>query len=344
MIYEISYTAIIFFFVFVGLVLGLSFYFGRKTRSSSSYYAAGGQIHWAVNGIAFAGDYLSAASFLGICGMIAVSGFDGFLYAIGFLAGWIVALFLIAEPFKRLGKFTFTDALNAKFNSRTITLSASISTLIISIFYLIPQMVGAGDLVMPLLGMPHWAGVLLVGAIVIVIVASAGMASTTYVQFLKGGLLIVLSLVLTFFILKNGLTLTPDFKGSSSHYTFMELTPQVENDKVVGVADWEVVSQQVIGKKTFVKLSQNGVERWFDLTSGDDGHVLKEALSVTQLAGGQTLYNGEPQENGRFYQVGHMSKIVVNGVEVDKTGPVGPFEFLSTLQDSEVVRFLQVKF
>lgn len=344
MIYEISYTALLFFFVFVGLVLGLSFYFGRKTRSSSSYYAAGGQIHWGVNGIAFAGDYLSAASFLGICGMIAVSGFDGFLYAIGFLAGWIVALFLIAEPFKRLGKYTFTDALNAKFNSRAITLSASISTLIVSIFYLIPQMVGAGDLVMPLLGLPHWVGVLLVGAIVIVIVASAGMASTTYVQFLKGGLLIVLSTVLTFFILKNGLTLTPDFKGSSSHYTFMELTPQVENDKVVAVPDWEVVSQQVVGEKTFVKLSQNGVERWFDLAQENSGHVLKEALSVTQQEGEQTLYNGEPKENGRFYQVGHMSKIVVNGEEVSQTGSVGPFEFLSTLQDSEIVRFLQVKF
>lgn len=344
MIYEISYTALLFFFVFVGLVLGLSFYFGRKTRSSSSYYAAGGQIHWGVNGIAFAGDYLSAASFLGICGMIAVSGFDGFLYAIGFLAGWIVALFLIAEPFKRLGKYTFTDALNAKFNSRAITLSASISTLIVSIFYLIPQMVGAGDLVMPLLGLPHWVGVLLVGAIVIVIVASAGMASTTYVQFLKGGLLIVLSTVLTFFILKNGLTLTPDFKGSSSHYTFMELTPQVENDKVVAVPDWEVVSQQVVGEKTFVKLSQNGVERWFDLAQENSGHLLKEALSVTQQEGEQTLYNGEPKENGRFYQVGHMSKIVVNGEEVSQTGSVGPFEFLSTLQDSEIVRFLQVKF
>ncbi len=344
MIYEVSYTALVFFFVFVGLVLGLSFYFGRKTRSSSSYYAAGGQIHWGVNGIAFAGDYLSAASFLGICGMIAVSGFDGFLYAIGFLAGWIVALFLIAEPFKRLGKYTFTDALNAKFNSRAITLSASVSTLIVSMFYLIPQMVGAGDLVMPLLGLPHWVGVLLVGAIVIVIVASAGMASTTYVQFLKGGLLIILSLVLTFFILKNGLTLTPDFKGSSSHYTFMELTPQVENDKVVGVSDWEIVSQQVVGEKTFVKLSQNGVERWFEWTSVNNDHVLKEALSVTQQEEGQTLYNGEPKENGRFYQVGHMSKIVVNGEEVQQTGPVGPFEFLSTLQESEIVRFLHVKF
>src|SRR5688572_14955300 len=111
MIYGISYTALLFFVAFVGLVLGLSFYFARKTNSASSYYAAGGQIHWAVNGIAFAGDYLSAASFLGICGMIATVGFDGFLYSIGFLAGWIVALFLIAEPLKRLGKYTFTDAL-----------------------------------------------------------------------------------------------------------------------------------------------------------------------------------------------------------------------------------------
>lgn len=343
MIYDISYIALLFFFVFVGLVLGLSFYFGRKTSSSSSYFAAGGQIHWAVNGIAFAGDYLSAASFLGICGMIAFSGFDGFLYAIGFLGGWIVALFLIAEPFKRLGKYTFTDALNAKFNSRAITLSASISTLIISIFYLIPQMVGAGDLVMPLLGMPHWAGVILVGTIVIIIVASAGMASTTYVQFLKGGLLIALSLVLTFFILKNGLTTTPDLEGSNFQES-VELTPQVENGRVVGVTGWEVVSEQTVGEKTFVKLSQNGVERWFDWTDDNGKKVLKETLTVTQQSGGQTLYNGEPKENRRFYQVGHMSKIVVNGQEVDKTGPLGPFEFLSTLKDSEIVRFLQVKF
>src|SRR5690606_32294240 len=228
---------------------------------------------------------------------IAVSGFDGFLYAIGFLAGWIVALFLIAEPFKRLGKYTFTDALNAKFNSRAITLSASVSTLIVSVFYLIPQMVGAGDLVIPLLGLPHWAGVLLVGAIVIFIVASAGMASTTYVQFLKGGLLIVLSLILTFFILKNGLTLTPDFKGSSSHYTFMELSPEVQNDQVVSVPGWEVISQQTVGTKTFVKLAQNGVERWFDWTEQDGQPVLKEALSVTQQRGGPALYNGEVKES-----------------------------------------------
>jgi cation/acetate symporter len=340
MIYGISLTALIVFILFVFLVVGLSFYFGRKSSSSSSYFAAGGQIHWGVNGIAFAGDYLSAASFLGICGMIALSGFDGFLYAIGFLAGWVVALFLIAEPFKRLGKYTFTDALNAKFSSRAITLAASISTLIVSIFYLIPQMVGAGDLVIPLLGLPHWAGVVLVGTIVIVIVASAGMASTTYVQFLKGGLLIVLSLVLTFFILKNGLSLKPEFKGKS-HHQLVELTPEVSNGTVVSVEGWEVLSQHTLSAKTFVKLTQNGVERWFDLSQDN---VLRETLTVTKLADGQTLYNGEPKGAGKFFQVGSLSKIVVNGKEVEDTGALGPFEFLSTIKESEVMRFLQVKF
>ncbi|WP_164126165.1 solute symporter family protein [Sphingobacterium luzhongxinii] len=342
MIYDISFTALAFFFIFVGLVLGLSFYFGRKKSSSSSYYAAGGQIHWAVNGIAFAGDYLSAASFLGICGMIAVAGFDGFLYAIGFLAGWIVALFLIAEPFKRLGKYTFTDALNAKFNSRAITLTASISTLIISIFYLIPQMVGAGDLVMPLLGLPHWAGVILVGAIVIAIVASAGMASTTYVQFLKGGLLIILSLALTFYILKNGLSSPPDAEGNKYH-SFIALVPQVKEDKISSVQNWNIVTQQQVGDKTFVKLAQNGIERWFAWTKKGDNNLLKETLSITQKINGELLYNGEPKENRKFYQVGHLSKIIVNGKEVSSTGPLSPFQFLSTIRESEVVRFLQVK-
>lgn len=342
MIYDISVTALIFFCIFVGLVLGLSFYFGRKKSDSSSYYAAGGQIHWAVNGIAFAGDYLSAASFLGICGMIAIAGFDGFLYAIGFLAGWIVALFLIAEPFKRLGKYTFTDALNSKFNSRAITLAASVSTLIISIFYLIPQMVGAGDLVMPLLGLPHWAGVILVGAIVIAIVASAGMASTTYVQFLKGGLLIVLSLILTAYILKNGLSLSPGTKDNPYH-TFIELTPQVEGDKVIAIDGWEVASQQAVANKTFVKLNKNGIERWFYLTEKDGKPSLKETLTIVQKANGEKLYNGETKDKRKFYQVGHLSKIIVNGKEVEKTGAVGPFEFLSTIKESDVVRFLQTK-
>ncbi|HXI00329.1 MAG TPA: cation acetate symporter [Sphingobacteriaceae bacterium] len=343
MIYGVSYIALLFFIVFVSFVLWLSFYFARKTKSAASYYAAGGQIHWAVNGIAFAGDYLSAASFLGICGMIASVGFDGFLYSIGFLAGWVVALFLIAEPLKRLGKYTFTDALNSTFKSRAVTLTAAISTLIVSIFYLIPQMVGAGDLVTPLLGLPHWVGVVLVGMVVIIIVASAGMTSTTYVQFIKGGLLIVLSTILTIYILKNGFTLKPDHKDQPYH-EFAILSPEVANGKVVRAEDWKVVSQNEVKGKNFVKLEKGGVERWFDLVKKEEKYTLTEALSISEGDNGSKLYNGEPKSKAKFYQVGHMSKIIVDGKEVNRSGPVGPFEFLSTIEKSEIVRFSETKF
>jgi cation/acetate symporter len=201
-----SSLAILVFLIFVAITLGLSFYFGSKAKSAAGYFAASGQIPWFVNGVAFAGDYLSAASFLGICGMLSRYGYDGFLYSIGFLAGWVVALFVIAEPLKRLGRFTFADALNSKFQSRGITFSAGTSALIVSVFYLIPQMVGAGSLITPLLGFPHWLGVVTVGVVVTLIVVTAGMVSTTYVQFIKGSLLVLFSGILTVAILNRGLT------------------------------------------------------------------------------------------------------------------------------------------
>ena len=205
-----SWMAFGVFLVFVGFVLGISFYLGARARSAKGYFAAHGQVGWFVNGVAFAGDYLSAASFLGICGMIAFFGYDGFLYSIGYLAGWVVALFVIAEPIKRLGKYTFADALDSKFNSRGIKLAAAVSTLLVSLFYLIPQMVGAGALVKPLLGFPHWAGVLIVGFVVVFIVVTAGMVSTTWVQFIKGSLLVVFCLILTILILNRGLVAHPE--------------------------------------------------------------------------------------------------------------------------------------
>src|SRR5579863_674239 len=124
MIYEPSPLAIGIFALFVAVTLGLSFWFAARLKSAQGYFAAGGNIHWFVNGIAFAGDYLSAASFLGICGMIAFYGYDGFLYSIGYLAGWIVALFVVAEPLKRMGRYTFADALDSRFRSPAIKVSA----------------------------------------------------------------------------------------------------------------------------------------------------------------------------------------------------------------------------
>ncbi len=342
MIYGISVFAIVLFFVFVAFVLALSFYFAGKTKSSESYFAAGGTINWAVNGIAFAGDYLSAASFLGICGMIAFVGYDGFLYSVGYLAGWIVALFLVAEPLKRLGKFTFTDALDAKFNSKAIQLTAAISTLIVSIFYLIPQMVGAGALVTPLLGLPHWVGVVIVGAIVVFIVATAGMTSTTYVQFIKGGLLIIFSTILTIYIFNNGLSLTPDHDEQKYH-EFITLTPTIDGDDIL-VEGYTILADKKVKDHRFAKIEIDKVGRWFDLVEEEGRTVLKEMLSITNTNEGKKLYNGEAKENAKFYQVGHMSKIIVDGKEVEKTGPLGPFKFLSTIDQSELIRFNKIRF
>ncbi len=337
MIYDVSNLAILIFIFIVGLVLGLSFYFARKTKSAASYYAAGGNIHWAVNGIAFAGDYLSAASFLGICGMIAYSGYDGFLYSIGYLAGWVVALFLVAEPLKKLGKYTFADALDAKFDAKSIKLAASISTLIVSVFYLIPQMVGAGDLVVPLLGLPHWMGVVIVGSIVIFIVATAGMTSTTYVQFIKGALLVIFSTILTIYILQNGLTLTPN----ANYHKFAKVEAFVTNDTLVTVSDsaYIVKTIKVVDKLVFVNLEKDGVTCWFKLNKKDDTATLDEMLYTSENPNGEKLYNGAPKSEKKFYQVGHLSKIIVDGKEVDKTGSVGPFEFIKIIEKSEVVRF-----
>lgn len=343
MIYEASTFAVILFVLFVAFVLGLSFYFGRKTKSSSGYFAAGGTIPWGINGIAFAGDYLSAASFLGICGMIAFVGYDGFLYSIGYLAGWIVALFLVAEPLKRLGKYTFTDALDAKFNSKAIQLTAAVSTLIVSIFYLIPQMVGAGALVTPLLGLDHWVGVVIVGVIVTFIVATAGMTSTTYVQFIKGGLLIIFSIILAVYIFNNGLSLKPDHKDQSYH-EFVNLVPTTDSTNAMLVEGYTVAGKVETHGKQYVKLEKEGIARWFNLVDADGKEVLREMLSTTESATGIKLYNGEPKENAKFYQVGHVSKIIVDGKEVDETGPLGPFEFISTIGASDIVRFKKDKF
>ncbi|MDO9510994.1 MAG: cation acetate symporter [Bacteroidales bacterium] len=337
MIYEVSTLAIVIFLFFVVTVIGLSLYFGNKTKSASSYYAAGGKIHWAVNGIAFAGDYLSAASFLGICGMIAFYGYDGFVYSIGFLAGWMVALFIVAEPMKRMGKYTFADALDSKFNSRAIKLTAAISTLVVSVFYLIPQMVGAGAIMLPLLGFPHWVGVTLVGAIVIIIVATAGMTSTTYVQFIKGGLLIIFSTVIAFYIFQNGLNLKP----TKDYHDFITLNAQVAEGNITAVEDdsYTIESQHNFENVVLVKLSKDGIPTWWKLNIKDDKASLEEALAITITADGAHLYNGEVQAAGRFYQVGHFNKIIIDGKEVESTGPVGAMEFLKLVEDSEIVRF-----
>jgi cation/acetate symporter len=337
MIYEVSYIAVGIFFTFVLATVGLSFYLGRRAKSSAGFFAAHGQIPWAVNGVAFAGDYLSAASFLGICGMIASYGYDGFLYSIGYLAGWIVALFVIAEPMKRLGKFTFADALDAKFDSRGIKLAAGISTLVVSVFYLIPQMVGAGVLIQPLLGLPHWAGVLIVGATVIVIVITAGMVSTTWVQFLKGSLLVVFSLVLTVMVLQRGFSVE---EGGNDGYQFQKLGPFSGEDFSPGSLAGRTILPEEDGweEQGFIRLADpTGGFTAFSMTSDDEGIFLHEAQVITTRDEGKFV-NGLPFGDGEGqrvpHPVGHVSELPAGQTE---TGPLGPLEFFRVLHDSQVV-------
>jgi cation/acetate symporter len=340
---------VILFLFFVGLVLGLSFYFARKAKSAEGYFAAGGNIHWAVNGIAFAGDYLSAASFLGICGMIATLGYDGFLYSIGYLAGWIVALFVVSEPMKRLGKYTFADALDAKFNSRGLRLAAAISTLIVSLFYLIPQMVGAGVLVTPLLGLPHAAGVIMVGAIVIAIVATAGMTSTTYVQFLKGGLLIIFSSILVAAVCIRGISTTPDQGGTTPFHEFQTLAAVETAGQIAPETDdYEVIGQHNYKGTTLVGLKQNEIIGWWKAETDADGAItLRESQYAATRPDGSKWINGAPaSDENQFIPVGNMSQITgQTGPEAD-TGRVGIFGFLAKINapDSTIEMWKKASF
>ncbi len=327
---------------------GLSFYLGHRTKTASGYYAAGGQIHWGVNGIAFAGDYLSAASFLGICGMIATVGYDGFLYSIGYLAGWIVALFVIAEPMKRLGKYTFTDAVDFKFNSRGIKLAAAISTLVVSVCYLIPQMVGAGVLVQPLLGLPHYWGVIMVGAIVITIVATAGMASTTYVQFLKGSLLIVFSVVLVWAVCARGFTTRPDQGGQVPfHEEIILEANETEGVLEVAEAGTRVLELQDVAaaSASFARLEREGREGWWLVDRSEDRTVLRETQSAGVTRDGAKWVNGaaETAEN-TLRQVGNIVRY--RGADEAPTGAVSPIAFLAgmTAKDTIVRRWKDVAF
>lgn len=340
--------AITIFLIFVAAVLGMSFYMGSRTKSAAGYFAAGGEIHWSVNGIAFAGDYLSAASFLGICGMIATSGYDGFLYSIGFLAGWIVALFVVAEPIKRLGLYTFADALDAKFDSRGIKLCAAISTLIVSMFYLIPQMVGSGVLVEPLLGLPHYVGVLMVGAIVITIVATAGMTSTTYVQFIKGGMLIVFSFVLAIAVCVRGLETKPDQGGQVPFYEYKTLTATIQGGKIIpNDKKYNFVGMHKVKGVGFIELVSENKHTWWKLGDKDGKTALFETQSIVVKADHTVMINGAKEsDTNQLRQVGNLVAIKGKTGEEAKTGKVGPFEFLSILGDSEtkVKRWKEFKF
>ena len=204
------------FLVFVAITLGITIWASRQTKTATDFYAGGRQFSGFQNGMAIGGDYMSAASFLGIAGLIALYGYDGFLYSIGFLVAWLVALLLVAEFLRNSGRYTMADVLAFRMRQRPVRTAASVSTIVVSIFYLIAQMVGAGALVSLLLGIKpdttflgmdagtaKVATIVLVGALMIVYVIVGGMKGTTYVQIVKAFMLMSGALIMVLLVLAH---------------------------------------------------------------------------------------------------------------------------------------------
>jgi cation/acetate symporter len=187
---EPNITAISFFLGFIALSLGITVWASRKTRTTDQFYAAGRSVTALQNGLALAGDYMSAASFLGIAGLVALSGFDGLIYSIGWLVGWPIVMFLIAEPLRNLGRYTFADVLAARLRATPIRIAASIGALAVITFYLIAQMVGAGNLIRLLFGLPYEFAIVIVGLVMLAYVLFGGMIATTWVQIVKAVMLL----------------------------------------------------------------------------------------------------------------------------------------------------------
>ena len=186
----LNVSAIIMFVVFVGATLCITYWASKRNKSAADYYAAGGKITGFQNGLAIAGDYMSAASFLGISALVYTSGYDGLIYSIGFLVGWPIILFLIAERLRNLGKYTFADVASYRLGQTQIRSLSACGSLVVVAFYLIAQMVGAGKLIQLLFGLDYHVAVILVGILMCLYVLFGGMLATTWVQIIKAVLLL----------------------------------------------------------------------------------------------------------------------------------------------------------
>ena len=198
---ERNNTALLFFFIIVVITLIITYWAAKKTKTSSEFYAAGRSVSAAQNGLALAGDYMSAASFLGISGMVAMKGYDGMVYATGWLVGWPALMFLVAEPLRNLGKFTFADVVAFRLRQGPVRIASAIGGILTVLFYTIAQMVGSGNLIKLMFGIPYMWAEIIVGCVMLAYVLFGGMLATTWVQIIKACLLLAGVTLLTLLVL-----------------------------------------------------------------------------------------------------------------------------------------------
>ena len=318
-----NWTAISMFAIFVVFTLFVTKWAASKTKSAADFYTAGGGITGFQNGLAIAGDYMSAASFLGISAAVMASGFDGLIYSIGFLVGWPVITFLMAERLRNLGKFTFADVAAFRFKQAPVRIFAASGTLVVVAFYLIAQMVGAGQLIKLLFGLEYWIAVVIVGSLMMVYVLFGGMTATTWVQIIKaclllGGATYMALAVLWYF----GFSPEAMFAGAVKIKTDLAL----KDGKTAEVA--AKLGQSIMGPGNFVKDPISAISFGMALMFGTAGlpHILMRFFTVPSAKAARTSVMWATGWIGYFYLLtfiigfGAISFVLTNPEFLDAKG------------------------
>jgi len=272
-----NWTAIIMFGVFVAGTLWITKWAAAKTKSAADFYTAGGGITGFQNGLAIAGDYMSAASFLGISAAVMATGYDGLIYSIGFLVGWPIITFLMAERLRNLGKFTFADVAGYRFQQGPIRAFAASGTLVVVAFYLIAQMVGAGQLIKLLFGLEYWMAVVIVGALMMVYVLFGGMTATTWVQIIKAVMLLAGVSFMAFMVLAQY-----GFSPEALFAKGVEVRTQIAANTGMSAEDAAKKGLSIMGPGGFIKDPISAISFGMALMFGTAGlpHILMRFFTV----------------------------------------------------------------
>jgi cation/acetate symporter len=272
-----NWPAILMFGVFVLATLGITRWAASKTRTTADFYTAGGGITGFQNGLAIAGDYMSAASFLGISAQIFADGYDGLIYSTGFLVGWPIILFLLAERLRNLGRYTFADVASFRFAQTPVRLFAASSTLAVVLFYLIAQMVGAGQLIKLLFGLPYSYAVVIVGVLMTLYVLFGGMIATTWVQIIKAVLLLGCATLMAFAVLAS-FGFSPDALFARA----VEVKTALAVDAGADPATAAAKGRSIMGPGNFIKDPVSAISFGMALMFGTAGlpHILMRFFTV----------------------------------------------------------------
>jgi cation/acetate symporter len=318
-----NWTAIILFVAFVAGTLWITKWAASKTRSASDFYTAGGGITGFQNGLAIAGDYMSAASFLGISASVMASGYDGLIYSIGFLVGWPLLTFLLAERLRNLGKFTFADVAGYRFAAGPFRAFAASGTLVVVAFYLIAQMVGAGQLIKLLFGLEYYIAVIIVGALMMVYVLFGGMTATTWVQIIKACLLLGGATFMSLSVLWHfGFSFEAMFASAVQIKTDLAL----KDGKIAEVA--AKAGQSIMGPGNFVKDPISAISFGMALMFGTAGlpHILMRFFTVPSAKAARSSVMWATGWIGYFYLLtfiigfGAISFVLTNPEFLDAKG------------------------